>query len=754
MEARFAKEREVMLTEAAVEHAAKVARRREAALARHRRELEALEAKKYSPEEKARLREALKEKQAAELDDIERRGEEEERLTRDAAQRRWEARLANAKLDLRAGHYKEFASSVRRFLPGDASIAEAESGAAELQRLRQELERQQEEEEAAMKQKLAAFEAQERERSAADLERFRAQLENEGQREEQQLTQQLARLEERKAAIQAERRAQMAEKRAQLEAQGVSKEEQDRVLARLAKEAEAAGAKMEAERLRMQAALKERIQRQRDMKLVEKRAQVAEESAERQREFAERQEAALAGSVARMTQQVAEVTGAAAIGGARGGVARSDSPISPASPPPPVVVESEAEAEAEVAPMPASFDMSRPLREEEFSALLLRSPLYRRVTHIRGRLDDLTSQDASEEVADSRESAWEKEKEWRPAVISGLQPRHFLIYRYGLSVLATLQRHAGHPEVSLLVAERLPANSSWRRNAFRNSFAFDAYNRHLFVRLARMDQVGEFVLLLVHCSTHIKIGDMRDDTRPEFIREFNRGLSCVCDDLFFAKWRQEWRTGGPSGTPLRELFDRRNKGEDREEEKADLVGDLIDLRTLPSTDKKGADFNKESIVDRLKSYTKYEGVQGLVQQLGDTEEQLAAAKDQGSLRGAQQEPGSAAEAPWSVSRATMSGLSGHALRQAFENIFPQRGHPDGAEKAEEAQKVEKVEKVDEEAEKRQAEIDALDEKLARLSRQLVTLQGPRKRSTRGTEALELRRQGIAEKIRELQKKKK
>ena len=34
-------------------------------------------------------------------------------------------------------------------------------------------------------------------------------------------------------------------------------------------------------------------------------------------------------------------------------------------------------------------------------------------------------------------------------------------------------------------------------------------------------------------------GDLRDDSNPEFCKEFYRALSVVCDDLFFSRYRRE-----------------------------------------------------------------------------------------------------------------------------------------------------------------------------------------------------------------------
>ena len=90
------------------------------------------------------------------------------------------------------------------------------------------------------------------------------------------------------------------------------------------------------------------------------------------------------------------------------------------------------------------------------------------------------------------------------------------------------------------------------------------------------------------------------------MREFHRALSVVCDDLFFARYRQ-------SSTPATTLAQSEATTVDdaarallsamygdayTELEKSDLVGQLLDVRLLPGTDAAGVHFNKEQLDDR------------------------------------------------------------------------------------------------------------------------------------------------------------
>lgn len=104
------------------------------------------------------------------------------------------------------------------------------------------------------------------------------------------------------------------------------------------------------------------------------------------------------------------------------------------------------------------------------------------------------------------------------------------------------------------------------------------------------------------------IGDLRDDSNPGFLKEYHKALAVVCDDLFFARYRQ---SSGISQTLakknpgvsveqaalqlLQAMF-----GDCRtEDDKMKVVNDLLDVKLLPGTDKEGVHFNKERMQQRL-----------------------------------------------------------------------------------------------------------------------------------------------------------
>lgn len=65
-----------------------------------------------------------------------------------------------------------------------------------------------------------------------------------------------------------------------------------------------------------------------------------------------------------------------------------------------------------------------------------------------------------------------------------------------------------HAPVTILLAEKVPSNKNLARNAFRNSFHYDANNRILYIRAARLDTVGDFIVVLIHSLAHIKAGKL------------------------------------------------------------------------------------------------------------------------------------------------------------------------------------------------------------------------------------------------------
>lgn len=60
---------------------------------------------------------------------------------------------------------------------------------------------------------------------------------------------------------------------------------------------------------------------------------------------------------------------------------------------------------------------------------------------------------------------------------------------------------------------------------YRHSFFYERAKKILFIRKERLENLGEFVLVIVHCLSHIATNDLRDDSKPLFLRFFYKVMS-------------------------------------------------------------------------------------------------------------------------------------------------------------------------------------------------------------------------------------
>ncbi|XP_034723644.1 uncharacterized protein si:dkey-103g5.4 [Etheostoma cragini] len=181
--------------------------------------------------------------------------------------------------------------------------------------------------------------------------------------------------------------------------------------------------------------------------------------------------------------------------------------------------------------------------EEEWAKLLELSPLFQLLKGmevqlkgwacgaglLRGELED-----RCKGFVDILDAQWECEGELIPLDLSLLNPREFLVYQHGLFLMHTLQNLKLTPAISLQIASSLP-NNNYFNNVFRNSFFYQEAEETLFVRRQRLQSVGGFSLLLLHCLSHVKIKDMSSDSSPAFQRLFFKTLQACLGELFQAR---------------------------------------------------------------------------------------------------------------------------------------------------------------------------------------------------------------------------
>ncbi|KAK9520852.1 hypothetical protein VZT92_020711 [Zoarces viviparus] len=181
--------------------------------------------------------------------------------------------------------------------------------------------------------------------------------------------------------------------------------------------------------------------------------------------------------------------------------------------------------------------------EEEWTKLLELSPLFQLLKRMERQLRGWACgagllrgelADRGKSFVDVLDAQWECEGELIPLDPSVLNPREFLVYQHGLFLMHTLHNLKLIPTISIQIAASLP-NNNYFNNAFRNSFFYQEAEETLFVRRQRLQSVGGFSLLLLHCLSHVKIKDMSSDSSPAFQRLFFKILQECLGELFQAK---------------------------------------------------------------------------------------------------------------------------------------------------------------------------------------------------------------------------
>ena len=109
----------------------------------------------------------------------------------------------------------------------------------------------------------------------------------------------------------------------------------------------------------------------------------------------------------------------------------------------------------------------------------------------------------------------------------------------------------------------------------------------------------------IFSSVFLSSGDLRDDSKPTFVREYQRALTVVCDSLFFAHHNRPSDTlqsvatamgtdAGTAGQALQSLFGQ----SPTEDARTRVVEDLLDVKVLPEVDAHGRQFNAERVQER------------------------------------------------------------------------------------------------------------------------------------------------------------
>ncbi|GFO26753.1 cytadherence high molecular weight protein 2 [Plakobranchus ocellatus] len=274
--------------------------------------------------------------------------------------------------------------------------------------------------------------------------------------------------------------------------------------------------------------------------------------------------------------------------------------------------------------------------EQDWVNLLMMSPLFKQISDLEDLLAkaDTTPGAASSSAStgpssmvygadytkayiDVKDAQWVCKGDLTPVDISAISPSQFVIYRFGVFLTRLLHQTIDTPEVTLLLASNLPPNN-YSKNAFRNSIFYEHAKKILFIRRERMDSIGEFVMVIVHSLAHIKSGDLTDDSRPLFMRDFYKALRVVCQDMFFSRSRNTPASHGLIGSSpaddktkedTRPVLERALTGVRSMDDRTNVVSELLDVKVNTS------EYTSQKMSQRLYGYESLASNARLRQQL-------------------------------------------------------------------------------------------------------------------------------------------
>ncbi|XP_063062386.1 uncharacterized protein si:ch211-286b4.4 [Engraulis encrasicolus] len=129
-----------------------------------------------------------------------------------------------------------------------------------------------------------------------------------------------------------------------------------------------------------------------------------------------------------------------------------------------------------------------------------------------------------------------------PVPLESLSPPHFSIFLFGCHVLRLLRTIQGFPQVLLLPAKSVPTPSASHTDRLVayccGDFYFDSHNQILYLLESRLQDVGQFVAVLVHAVAYISCG-MEGARATEFMQAFHKAVSLMALELFTHTFNQQ-----------------------------------------------------------------------------------------------------------------------------------------------------------------------------------------------------------------------
>lgn len=536
------------------------------------------------------------------------------------------------------------------------------------------------------------------------MQEFEKELEVEEENEKDKLQKSMAALQEERNRILAGRKEKIQERVTQF-----SDDAGEKLLQSYNKDTQKLVNKIDAQKIRMEADLQERLRKRRGSKLQIKELAIqkdilaerlkAEEKAKLERQKLAEEEAERLESLQYELEATMSV---------------------------PEVIAEEEETTSEQSVIPQQSQL--PLSQQEITRLILATPLYQKLEHIKtaltqGHLAHTSMVTIDDGYIDQLDTQWTGDTELHVLDLNSLSPRHFVVYKFGCCVMRSLEAINGHEPITLLIADKIPPNHAYHHNSFRNSFSFDSRNKIMYVRLERLENVGTFLLVLIHTLAHIKTGSFENDTEHSFTREFYHALSLICNDLFLSKYREDSSIAlkyvmdsktNPQNI-LKSAFESTHSTLDRE----NIVDGLLDTRILSTTDVHGNEFTHDRITERLQQYKEFQSGSELRRYLDNVE---AEKRDELS-------PPSSRDS----TRATQLLVTRDKWRRVLKRISRKKHQEDKLQyqqllTIQESQLEQRVKEVESEYQKAIEKKAAVTEKIKELEAQLTAAQGTEKGS--------------------------
>ncbi|XP_076147240.1 uncharacterized protein LOC143131472 [Alosa pseudoharengus] len=173
--------------------------------------------------------------------------------------------------------------------------------------------------------------------------------------------------------------------------------------------------------------------------------------------------------------------------------------------------------------------------DQELSRLVALTPLSRTIQEIQESLQSLPrSQEVSEDASAPPLAYDLSAPPLVPVPLDSLSPHHFSIFLFGCQLLRLLRTMQGFPQVLLLLAQSMPTAACHTDSTLAyccRDFYYDTDNQILYLLESKLQDVGQFVCVLLHSMAYISSGCQ--GARPrDFMEAFHKALSALGLQLF------------------------------------------------------------------------------------------------------------------------------------------------------------------------------------------------------------------------------